>query len=68
MQRQAAAPATARRRAYAGLAPGLPRQMMQGIEVLDGLDENFWTKAACTLPGPPGTGMKPGQPRLHCAT
>ena len=36
-------------------------KMLNGIEVLDGPDENFWTKTAYTIPDTPGADMKPGQ-------
>ena len=36
-------------------------KMVQGIEVLDGPDENFWTKVAYTIPDTPGADMTPGQ-------
>ena len=36
-------------------------KMVNSIEVLDGPDENFWTKVAYTIPDTPGADMKPGQ-------
>ena len=36
-------------------------KMVHSIEVLDGPDENFWTKVAYTIPDTPGATMKPGQ-------
>ena len=36
-------------------------KMVNRIEVLDGPDENFWTKTAYTIPDTPGADMKPGQ-------
>ena len=36
-------------------------KMLNSIEVLDGPDENFWTKVAYTIPDTPGANMKPGQ-------
>lgn len=36
-------------------------KMLNSIEVLDGPDENFWTKVAYTIPDTPGADMKPGQ-------
>lgn len=36
-------------------------KMLNSIEVLDGPDENFWTKTAYTIPDTPGGDMKPGQ-------
>ena len=36
-------------------------KMVSSIEVLDGPDENFWTKVAYTIPDTPGADMKPGQ-------
>ena len=36
-------------------------KMLSSIEVLDGADENFWTKTAYTIPDTPGADMKPGQ-------
>ena len=35
--------------------------MVSSIEVLDGPDENFWTKVAYTIPDTPGADMTPGQ-------
>ena len=35
--------------------------MVRSIEVLESPDENFWTKAAYTIPDTPGADMKPGQ-------
>ena len=39
-------------------------KMVNQIEVLDGPDENFWTKTAYTIPDTPGADMKPGQTGL----
>jgi len=36
-------------------------KMLSHIEVLDGPDENYWTKTAYTIPDTPGANMKPGQ-------
>ncbi len=36
-------------------------KMLSSIEVLDGPDENFWTKVAYTIPDTPGADIKPGQ-------
>jgi DMSO/TMAO reductase YedYZ molybdopterin-dependent catalytic subunit len=36
-------------------------KMVSRIEVLDGPDENFWTKVAYTIPDTPGADMKPGE-------
>jgi len=36
-------------------------KMVNSIEVLDGPDENFWTKVAYTIPDTPGATMKPGE-------
>ena len=36
-------------------------KMLNSIEVLDGPDENFWTKTAYTIPDTPGANMKPGE-------
>ncbi len=36
-------------------------KMVSHIEVLDGPDENFWTKVAYTIPDTPGASMSPGQ-------
>ena len=36
-------------------------KMVSSIEVLDGPDENFWTKTAYTIPDTPGANMKPGE-------
>ncbi len=36
-------------------------KMVSSIEVLDGPDENFWTKVAYTIPDTPGANMTPGQ-------
>ena len=36
-------------------------KMVNSIEVLDGPDENFWTKTAYTIPDTPGANMKPGE-------
>jgi DMSO/TMAO reductase YedYZ molybdopterin-dependent catalytic subunit len=36
-------------------------KMLNSIEVLDGPDENFWTKVAYTIPDTPGANMKPGE-------
>jgi DMSO/TMAO reductase YedYZ molybdopterin-dependent catalytic subunit len=36
-------------------------KMLSSIEVLDGPDENFWTKVAYTIPDTPGANMKPGE-------
>jgi len=36
-------------------------KMVSSIEVLDGPDENFWTKVAYTIPDTPGADMKPRQ-------
>ena len=36
-------------------------KMLNSIEVLDGPDENFWTKVAYTIPDTSGATMKPGE-------
>jgi DMSO/TMAO reductase YedYZ molybdopterin-dependent catalytic subunit len=36
-------------------------KMVNSIEVLDGPDENFWTKVAYTIPDTPGADMTPGE-------
>jgi DMSO/TMAO reductase YedYZ molybdopterin-dependent catalytic subunit len=36
-------------------------KMLNSIEVLDGPDENFWTKTAYTIPDTPGANIKPGE-------
>jgi DMSO/TMAO reductase YedYZ molybdopterin-dependent catalytic subunit len=36
-------------------------KMLNSIEVLDGPDENFWTKIAYTIPDTPGANIKPGE-------
>ncbi len=36
-------------------------KMLSSIEVLDGPDENFWTKVAYTIPDTPEADMKPGE-------
>ncbi len=36
-------------------------KMLSSIEVLDGPDENFWTKVAYTIPDTPAADMKPGE-------
>jgi DMSO/TMAO reductase YedYZ molybdopterin-dependent catalytic subunit len=36
-------------------------KMLSSIEVLDGPDDNFWTKIAYTIPDTPGADMKPGE-------
>ncbi len=36
-------------------------KMVNSIEVLDGPDDNFWTKVAYTIPDTPGADMKPGE-------
>jgi len=40
-------------------------KMVNVIEVLDGPDENFWTKVAYTIPDTPGADMDPGQPGVR---
>ena len=40
-------------------------KMVNRIEVLDGPDENFWTKTAYTIPDTPGADMKPGQTGIN---
>jgi Oxidoreductase molybdopterin binding domain/Mo-co oxidoreductase dimerisation domain len=36
-------------------------KMLSSIEVLDGPDDNYWTKTAYTIPDTPGANMKPGE-------
>jgi DMSO/TMAO reductase YedYZ molybdopterin-dependent catalytic subunit len=36
-------------------------KMLNSIEVLDGPDENFWTKIAYTIPDTPGANIRPGE-------
>jgi DMSO/TMAO reductase YedYZ molybdopterin-dependent catalytic subunit len=36
-------------------------KMLNDIEVLDGPDDNYWTKTAYTIPDTPGANMKPGE-------
>ncbi len=39
-------------------------KMLARIEVLDGADDNYWTKNAYLIPDTPGADMKPGQTGL----